>query len=125
MQGIEHELDKRRGIGMAVRHGQHSVVVLLPRPDHRLYGQMRQQWFPVAQDKSLPHSPHAPVAIRERVDELELVVEDGTCHRRMLFGSFQPMEKVGDQVPDAVGGRSHVNRVLAAKKAHDDPPPRD
>ena len=69
---------------------------------------MSEQPFPAGQNQGLPQSSYPPVAVLERMDELELVVEDGAGDQRMLVRAVQPREQVGHEFRDAPRRRPDV-----------------
>ncbi|MOA16785.1 hypothetical protein D3C78_1370150 [compost metagenome] len=86
--------------------------------DLGFYRQPGQHRPPLAEDQRLPQAPHAPVAVGERVDELELVVKHATGDQRMQVGAAKPSQQVADQLWHTTGWGSHVQQLLAAIDTH-------
>ena len=91
---VEHEIDKRPALAGGGRGADCLVVFLLMRPDNVLDRRTVELVAPGAEQRSLPESPGASVAVRERMDELELVVEHAALDQHRVFAVGKPREEV-------------------------------
>ena len=76
--------------------------------DQALHRQVREQRLPAGQDQGLPQPPQATVAIFERVNELEFVVEHGADDQRVVRGAPHPMQQRRHQLGYASSRRRNV-----------------
>ncbi|KZO49253.1 putative membrane protein [Pseudomonas chlororaphis subsp. piscium] len=97
LQRLQHELDKKCGLGLLIRSIQGSVISVLLLANHRLHRQPGQNGTPPAKYQRLPQAPHPPVAIGERMDEFEFVVKYTAGKQRVQIRAGQPVEQVVHQ----------------------------
>ena len=77
---VEHEVDKRTRIALSCGFTDSIVVLALMRP-YNIFDRRTVEFIaPGAKKRSLPETSRPSVAVWERMDELELVMENTGQH---------------------------------------------
>ena len=105
---VEHEVDEDAGIACGGRLLQRGVVFLLMRPDDVLDRDAVELIAPGTQNRRLPETTRATVAVGERMDELELEVEDAAFDQRRGVRLVQPGEEILHQERHMIPRRRHM-----------------
>ena len=114
----QHELDKWRRIRLMCAFLQSLVILGLVLVHQTFHRNISKQRVPACQNQTLPQPPHASIAIRKRMDELELIMEHRTSHQRMRLRHGQPAEQIRHQTRHTFSLRCHVNHLRPRHHAH-------
>ena len=116
-QGAAEELDEGGGVSGFIAAGENLVVMLLLVADHRFHGKEGEEWIPAAEDEGLPEAAHPAIAIGERVDEFQFVMEDATGDERVGIVALEPAEQVFHETGNEMGRWSEVDDALSLRDA--------
>ena len=94
-----------------------AVVLFLRAVNHVLERDELKQRLLLHQDEGLPQSSHPSIAIREGVDELELVVKHAALDEPYFLRGFEVSKQVVHQVRHVLGRRCHVGHPVASHDA--------
>ena len=95
--------------------GDRIIIAVLKLLDAAFQRQILKDWVPLGQKRGLPQSGHAPVSIRERMDEHEFTVEHrGQDQRMYLFPGIDHPAKQRFRLPrNQMRRRSHEDALIA------------
>ena len=116
-QFLKHEVDEDSGVTRFGTGIDRLVIALLIVMNHAFDREMLENGIQPGENQRLPESAHASVAVGKRMNEFELVVEHAAADQQVIFGMFQPVEKVGDQSRNPFGGRGNMNRLFSGENA--------
>ena len=109
----EHKLDELSGVTCLVGNGYRLVLATLPVTDDFLNGDPCHLRSPSGEQGGLPISPHAPIAIGERMDELKTVMKHTTGHKGMGVTALHPCEKFADFAGNHLVRQTDMDEFLA------------
>ncbi len=119
-EGIQQEFDKSGGIPCPAAVTQDAVVVCLAITNHSFDREPGKQGVPLGEDEDLPKTADPAIAIAERVDKLELIMENRAGDERVGIGtrerSVDRTQAVGTPEPGD-GVEFRVGRIEAAGSA--------
>lgn len=115
--GVQKKFDERGGIAGLVAGAEGSVILGLAVADDGLDGNHEKDRPPAPQDQLLPEAAQPAVAIHERVNKLELVMEHGAGNERMRGGRFEPSQQLIQQVRNSLCRRGNMNDFFPALNA--------
>ena len=115
----QHKLDKNGGLPRHMTFGNRFVVFLLKFFDLAFDGNVLKNRLPLGKDRRVPQSCHSAVAVREGMNEYELIMKDAAEDQRMylIFCRLHPVEQIRHQPRDELGRRCHENTPVAAENA--------
>ena len=115
--GGEHEDDEWGGVAGGVGGIEGGVVTGLAVAHQGLDGKVGENGAPAGQEQRLPEAAEPAVAVGERMDVLELVVEAATGDERVVHRCLDFGEEGFDQGWHPVGGGRDMHHRLAALDA--------
>ena len=114
----QHEVDESAGVGLGCAVVDGLVVAILVVMHHGLDRQMEEDWMKPAENKRLPKPPRPAIAVGERMDELELIVEYASPDEQMVFGMPKPVEKAGNQLRHLPSRGRDMNHLLPVENTY-------
>jgi len=115
---LQRELDERRRGSRLVRGAERSVVASLLGANDGFDREKLEDRMDAQQDDVLPEPSHAPVPVREGVDELELVMKHRGLDERMgLTIGVEKRQQIAHEPWNLPGRRGEMGDTSAAQDA--------
>ena len=115
---LKHELDERFAGTDSVGFCESLVVACLALPDRAFDGQPCQYRPPLGEQEGMPEPSGSAVAVRKRMAELELEMEDAGGEEGVHRGGREPLEDVGHDFGNVCSRGPCVDQGVSVEHAN-------